>query len=169
VKRSEAVERARDAAALSRVRQVGYGLGQGGMRPERHVPWTKARLCDCSGALAWFWRLSRQLEAIRGGWVESTILFTDATTTREVVRVLEPGERPEPGDALVKPDQFVSGKKVAEGHVALITEVDVHGTPFRMVDCSSSGGREGNAIRERLASAFPAGGVVVRLKALENG
>ena len=164
MKRAELLERVRHAAVLARAipEPITYGLGKGGFDPARHVPWNLSGECDCTGFLAWAMREPRQNESVPGGWIESSAVWRDATTTRKVFRTLGPGERPEAGDVLVTPD---SGGR--EGHVAVISVIAPDGGPVRMVDCSPSNDRVGSAIAERLVPiSFGRTAIVVRVRKL---
>jgi hypothetical protein len=160
MKKAEIVERAIDAARLSSVLQTDYVLGKGGFDPGRHVPWNRSRECDCTGFLAWCIREPRENDGIPGGWIESTMVFNDATKTQRMFRTLTGVERAEPGDIYVIGD--TPGR---EGHVAIITEVARDGSVVKIVDCSSSNARAAEAIQRRPPGYFKAnGGIVVRVK-----
>jgi hypothetical protein len=161
VKRVTAIERANDAAALSRLRGVRYGLGKGGFDPARHAPWSQALECDCTGFLSWALAVPRQNQAIAGGWVESTAIVADAMGPGKLFQLVTDPRKVRAGDALAIGDRDVDGVH-HEGHVALIVEAAADGTPVKMADCSSTGGRAGSAVQVRPAALFPRGYVVVR-------
>ena len=54
-----------------------YGLGHGGMFPERTYPWDDEHFLDCSGFVSWALGRSRKNSSPRymnfnGGWFETT-------------------------------------------------------------------------------------------------
>ena len=75
--REEAVQRARSAAGQG----CQYALGKGGLHPERPFPWAvavDAKLCDCSGFVAWCLGVSRQAPVPALPWLETTAVYHDA-------------------------------------------------------------------------------------------
>ncbi len=105
-----------------------YSLGRGGFDPFAECPTDKANRCDCSGFVAWAIWLSRKPKASRPWWIETTRIFRDATTERDVfVQIPEAV----PGCIVVYGD---SGGK--QGHTGIVTKVS--GKKITGVDCSVS-------------------------------
>ena len=129
------------AAALAACEwpDVAYKLGTGGYDwlPD-DVP---LDACDCSGLVAHVFARSRNATGADLGkleWIETTQLLRDGQTTRELVRAL-PLDEARPGDLVCYGD-----RAGGQGHVGVV--VDSKGWT---VDCSSSSGKTGSAIRLR--------------------
>jgi cell wall-associated NlpC family hydrolase len=129
------------AAALAACEwpDVAYKLGTGGYDwlPD-DVP---LDACDCSGLVAHVFARSRNATGADLGkleWIETTQLLRDGQTTRELVRAL-PLDEARPGDLVCYGD-----RACGQGHVGVV--VDSKGWT---VDCSSSSGKTGSAIRLR--------------------
>lgn len=141
---------------------VVYKLGRGGWRPERGTPWNTAGELDCSGFVAWCLGICRQTDAIPGGWIETTMIFQDATSTQKVFQRVTTGACP--GDVLVWPDTRLAGR-VLQGHTGIVTLV-TDGVPSRVVHCSGRNFKTtGNALAETSAGMFLANrAITIRLK-----
>lgn len=85
---------------------------------------------DCSGYVCWALGLRREQDGV---WLNTDALWADARGPQALLRRLAPGEARE-GALLVYP-------KPADarfGHVAIVTAVDAHGVPTRVLHCSAS-------------------------------
>lgn len=113
-----------------------YVLGKGGFNPTKEID----HECDCSGFAAWLMEISRKPKLTRWWWIETTNIWRDATGKEKVFRQLR---KPEVGCFIVYPD-----KHGRQGHIAMVSDVDTLGG-IKIIDCSSSNSRQGDAIKER--------------------
>lgn len=149
MKASEVVARARGVINKG----CRYGLGKGGMFPERTYPWDDEHLLDCSGFTSWVLGRSRKNSSPRymdfnGGWFETTAMFKDATEWRDYFFEV-PSAEARPGDLLLYGDRQSSDGKssMRQGHVGIVSEVDEG--PLKVVHCSRGNQRKfGDAIAE---------------------
>ena len=121
-----------------------YGLGAGGMNPERAVPWNDHMQCDCSGFVMWALGLSRRQGGI---WYDTTRVKLDAIDGGALFRAVE-WKAAQPGDLLVYGDHRDHDGVERQGHVAMVSLVKEEG-PVLMVHCSlGNWTRHSDAIRE---------------------
>ena len=157
--RAEVVHRMRSAIGKA----TEYVLGEGGRDPRLPHP---GKQCDCTGAVAWGLGVDRYLpnglipHLPGGAWFETTNLYNDARSPLGFVMEV-PWIQAQPGDLLVYPDRApATGGPKRQGHVGVVSEVDPTG-PARVVHCSASQGRRGDAIAETGVEKFRAGGAIV--------
>lgn len=160
MRRPEIAERASDAGLLSGIRAkagkgaCAYQMGHGGYDPARHVPWDASGHCDCSGFAAWAIGEERECVRMPGGWIETTAIVRDATSTH---RVFEQVGQAEPGDLIVYGDR--AGH---QGHVGVILAVSA-GRAALVIHCNATA--DGDAIDRTPADLFwRAGAIQVRYK-----
>lgn len=120
---ADRVVRARSAIGSAR-----YSLGCGGNDPDAPTPaqrtTRKGKLddyCDCSGFQAWVHRRSRKPSVEWEWWFSTDSVWTDITGEQQLFERVEPGQE-QPGDVIVYPDKYRNGKKVSEGHIALVVD-----------------------------------------------
>lgn len=137
-----------------------YKLGKGGFDPDDPTPGNKRQECDCSGFVAWTLGISRHFPAIDGQWIETSIVYRDATKTKCHFEEVEVSR---PGDIIVYPD-----KDKRQGHIGVVSEVNDLGKVMKVIHCSSGNFRAyGSAIKETVADIFYLrGAVVARYKGL---
>lgn len=147
--------------ALSVVGQGRYRLGRGGRSPESPTPFDAAGLCDCSGALAWFYGLDRyQPGRIAGDWISSKSVHDDALAACRLFRRVRL-EDARPGDTVVYPSLYRGKVRTRVGHVGLVVAVNGPGWPgLDVVDCAA---RKGAAVGHRTGTLWGAkDGIVAR-------
>lgn len=151
---ADSVARARAAAGQG----CQYALGKGGFRPDRPFPWTiavDAKLCDCSGFVAWCLNVSRQNPHPAMPWLETTAVYHDAMGPCVLFRHV-PAEEARAGDVLVWGDAHGH-----QGHIGIVTEVQ-DGTPSKVCHCSRGNvTHTGDAIRETDTRIFVANNAIV--------
>jgi hypothetical protein len=126
-----------------------YDLGKGGRNPMAPSP-AKNGACDCSGFVSWAFGLDRKNPAYVGingdrksglGWISTDAIHIDVRKGKGLL--FTKIEERRPGAVLVYPDK--GGK---QGHMAIV--VGEH----RIVHCSFSNGKRGDAIQITDDSAF---------------
>lgn len=158
--RAEIVARARSAIG----RPTRYVLGRGGRHPEAAHPADDQGRLDCSGYVAWVLGRDRHAPGqISGDWISTSSIYRDALGPR---RLFAPSPTPEPGDLIVYPD-YRQGERRRQGHVGVLVEAppvcDAGWHQLaRVIHCSSSASRRGDAIAETDASPWASRGVCVR-------
>lgn len=153
--RQQVVDRARSAIGKTTV----YALGEGGRDPNASSPGSR---CDCSGFAAWVLGRDRYLpnaviEALPEfeKWIETSSLYADARSPWGFVAEV-PWTNALPGDLVVWPDH--AGH---QGHVGVVSEVDVAG-PLHVVHCSTGNFKAtGDAIAETLSTIFQRNAAIV--------
>jgi cell wall-associated NlpC family hydrolase len=157
------VERARSAIGAPTV----YRLGKGGRRPGAAHPRDAAGLLDCSGFVAWVMGLDRyqpanpRYKAINGGWINTDAIVRDATMGPGPGQLFRRVEVAEPGDVLVYGSYRDASGTRRVGHCGIVV-VGGDWSRMRVVHCSASNGRRGDAIQETGAAWGRARGIVVR-------
>jgi cell wall-associated NlpC family hydrolase len=136
--------------ALSAVgKGIVYKLGKGGLTAIGNLPSEPYKTkdgqikqgCDCSGFVAWCLRRSRRPQPDFGKWWLSTdSIWSDAVgklsktgTAKRIFKQI-PVEEMQAGDIVVYPDGYRNGKKLHEGHVAVVVDAGKR----LLVDCSST-------------------------------
>lgn len=152
------LERARSAAGHRTV----YRLGRGGFDPAAPHP---GKECDCTGFLAWAVLSPRKVPATIG-WIETSRIVADATgACRLFTRV----SAPVPGDIVVYGDWTdpETGRR-RQGHVGILSVVppDWSWAGLRVIHCSVSNSKRGDAIAETDARAFRKRGIFARWNGL---
>lgn len=153
-----------------------YGLGKGGMFPERAYPWDDEHLLDCSGFVSWVLERSRKNSSPRyldfnGGWFETTAMFKDATEWNDYFAEVASRDA-RPGDLLLYGDRSLTDAKgnsvKRQGHVGIVSEVD--DGPLKVVHCSRGNERKfGDAIAETGIQWWSlASGIVARCAWVES-
>ncbi|TGD96781.1 CHAP domain-containing protein [Methylobacterium nonmethylotrophicum] len=108
---------------------------------------------DCSGFVAWCFRVSRKVDhplykKVNGGWFETTGIHADVGSS---VGYFSQISKPKVGCILVYPDYKGSDGKVHDGHMGIVLEVDDSKTGIAavtsIVHCSVSNDRTGSAIQ----------------------
>jgi hypothetical protein len=151
----ELIHRARSA----RGQGIGYELGEG-LDPNDPMPGGTARACDCTGFVLWALRQRRRYgSGASAPWIDTSWMWRE-TPERETLFLTE--RTPRPGCLVVYPDRVIA----AQGHVALVTEVE-DGSVRRIIHCSSVNARlAGEAIFEteppQPGDAAPPDAAVVR-------
>jgi CHAP domain-containing protein len=125
-----AAERRVVAVARARVRtqiKTRYALGAGGRNPATSSPCTLHNGllgCDCIGFVCWCLQTDRYRPKDFGeydGWMNTDSIISNTRSLFDplwkVVAI------PEPGDVVVYPGRTENGKRVAIGHVGLVTKV----------------------------------------------
>lgn len=163
MKRQQVVNRALSAVGHG----TKYGLGQGGMRPYRTVPWDDEQEVDCSGFAMWAWGLSRFQTPT---WYDTTVIVSDARSVLDegLFSTAEWFEA-RPGDGLAWPDRYDTAEKRHQGHVGIVVESDARG-PLKV--CHASAGNwkaHSDAIQVTGPEIFKAArAIVVRLRSIED-
>lgn len=156
----QTLNRARGAVG----RKTVYHLSGGGMNPLKPLD----RLCDCSGFVAWAIGIPRQLPPGSGGWLDTDAYARGGGPAFPgLCAAVQDGDA-RPGDLLVYPDYLVNGKK-REGHIGIITGVDGQGKPTRVVHCSTSNSRAGDAVAETGTTVWKARGDSSRVMRIDYG
>ena len=148
--------------ALSALGTCDYKLGHGGFSAVSKFPgarWQDPKTglsrvsCDCSGFVAWCLMRSRRSSKQFAWWLSTDSIWSDAKGTlkkkRGEIRLFKevPIEEAKPGDLVVYPDRYApSGKKLGEGHVAVLVDVQER----TIIDCSYSR----NGITRRAGTPF---------------
>jgi hypothetical protein len=139
-----------------------YKLGAGGRDPDALHP---GKLCDCSGYVAWVFRSPRKVPEI--GWIETSRIVRDATHDQ---RLFHRVSSPVPGDVVVYGDwtDAETGRH-RQGHIGILSAVpnDVAGAAswwdgLRVIHCSVSNSKRGDAIAETDARVFRKRGIFAR-------
>ena len=146
------IARARSASG----RAIKYKLGKGGESGLSSLPADKNGQCDCSGFACWCLAMGRRnnhplYKKFNNGWINTDAIVYDAQNATGYFRKLDV---PAPGAFIVYPSPE-PGVKV--GHVGLITEVTVVDDkvrPSKVIHCSSTNSKTGDAIRETDPSVF---------------
>lgn len=129
-------------------RKTIYKLGRGGMSPNKELD----RICDCSGFVAWAIGIPRQIPPGNGGWLDTDAYARGgAPAFSGLTSRVETGIRA--GDIYVYPDYTDAAGK-HEGHMGIISRVDASGTPTRVIHCSYSNGKAGDAVQETAPKAW---------------
>jgi len=133
----ELIRRARSALGQG----IRYELGAG-LDPDDPMPGGTAKACDCSGFVLWALREPRRFgQGVNAPWIDTSWMWNE-TEKRKTLFLTE--RTPRPGCLVVYPDDVIA----AQGHVALVTEVE-DGAVRRIIHCSSVNARlEGEAILE---------------------
>lgn len=115
-----------------------YKLGRGGRRPDDLDP-----ELDCSGFVCKAIGIDRLTEAFPyyGGWIATDSIVAAVNGKKGWFVKLA---APVPGCIVVYPDKFRNGKKVYEGHCAVVMSVpknwngsEEHYRAMRVIDCRS--------------------------------
>jgi cell wall-associated NlpC family hydrolase len=148
---SQIVSRARSAIGMG----CAYGLGKGGFDPDAPMPFGRAKLCDCSGFVAWVFGVSRDLRGNprypKGvGWFETSNLVKDAQSPWGDFDLVKWSDA-KPGMIVVYGDSPPPARR--QGHVGVVATVGPNG-PRTFVHCSTGNERKfGDSIYET-QSAF---------------
>lgn len=113
--------------------------------------WPKDIRADCSGFVAWCFRLNRYPPQLRGAQLFTDTIYADAALSAGNVffrRVVAPT----PGGIVVFPWYRAEDGRHA-GHVALVTGVRGPGD-YTIIDCSGSADDVGDAVTERPGQKF---------------
>ena len=147
--------------ALSRARSMlgkktKYKLSAGGMLPAAASPVNVNGECDCSGFIAWVLRMSRKTDhpayvKFNGGWINTDAIVHDAGHD---IGFFSRIDVPRPGALVVYPARKKNGKTIV-GHVGIITSVAADGA-IRVIHCSSTNSKNGDAIQETDDKVFKA-------------
>lgn len=133
----ELIRRARSAGGQG----IRYELGKG-LNPDDPMPGGSAGACDCTGFVLWALRQPRRYgRGSNAAWIDTSWIWREAPERATLFRT---EHAPRPGCLVVYPDRVIA----AQGHVALVTEVD-DGAVRRIMHCSSVNARlTGEAIFE---------------------
>lgn len=126
-----------------------YGLGCGGMNPQRTVPWDENMRCDCSGFAMWCLGLSRRQGGI---WMDSSRIRLDAIDGGSLFNAV-PWNEADLGDLLVYGDSKQEDG-VHQGHVGVVSQASRRG-PALVISCSHGAWmRNSDAIGEDIPTVF---------------
>lgn len=121
-----------------------YKLGKGGINPTN--PLTKQ--CDCSGFVAWAIGIPRELPPRSGKWLQTTTYWQGGGNVGRGLFDQVSAHNAIVGDIFVYPDV---GRR--QGHMGIISEV-TNGRPTKVIHCSKSNDRNGDAIQETHTAIF---------------
>jgi cell wall-associated NlpC family hydrolase len=149
---NEALARARSMVG----KKTKYKLGSGGILPGATSPVNVNGECDCSGFISWALGMSRKTDhptyvQFNGGWINTDAIVQDADhDTGFFSRI----NLPRVGALVVYPARKKSGKTIV-GHVGIIDSVAANGA-IRVIHCSSTNSKKGDAIQETDDTVFKA-------------
>jgi hypothetical protein len=157
-----ALDRARAAIGRPTI----YALGRGGRDPLAQHPADENRRCDCSGFVAWVLGTPRRVPDTIG-WIETSRIVRDATVEGKLFHRLA---SPVAGDLVGYGDYTDEATGLRrQGHVGILSVVsaDVAGAAswwddLRVIHCSVTNSRRGDAIAETNARAFRRRGIFMR-------
>lgn len=119
----QTLARAHSALGLGTI----YKLGKGGFNPAK--PMTPS--CDCSGFVAWAIGIPRELPPKGNKWLDTDAYYASGKPVKAGLFTEVAIIDAEPGDLLVYPD-----KGGAQGHIGIVTQVDLS-APTYVIHCSS--------------------------------
>jgi hypothetical protein len=143
-------------------RGIAYELGQGGYYPDDPSP-TRNRGCDCTGFVSWCLKVSRRCQDPAFPWYETTAIVHDALGDQRHFDHIR-WQDCKPGDILVYGDRKDSEGNRHQGHISIVSAVDLTG-PIRCIHCSHGAYvATGDAITETSPDLWRARGIVARHK-----
>ncbi|UAY53243.1 CHAP domain-containing protein [Ferruginibacter albus] len=141
-------------------RHVTYKLGQGGFNPDQVPDQFNGTQLDCSGFVAWCLGINRHIAnqfyaTINGengrGWFETSAVYKDAQNSAGILTQIT---NPIPGCIAVYGDYSIDGIN-HQGHIGIITEVDIYHKPIKVIHCSASNyNTTGDAVQENASQAL---------------
>ncbi len=106
---------------------------------------------DCSGFVAWCFRLDRNQPRVHDHQLYTDTMFDDARGRHLFFRAVT---EPAPGDIVLYPYyRNTDRKRLHPGHVAIITAVRGR-ADYDIIDCSETMGKAGDAITQRQGEVF---------------
>lgn len=143
-------------------RKTVYLLSRGGMHPTRDLD----RLCDCSGFVAWAIGITRELPPKSDRWLDTDAYHAGGGKAFPGLLTRVPAGQAQPGDIIVYPDYKLKGK-IKQGHMGIVSAVDAAGKPSRVIHCSLSNYRKGDAVQETAPAAWNAHAATSRVMRLD--